>query len=293
MKDLRSNVGLLVRVFLKRYFLFVLNGFLLAASLFFFMQDRYEHEIFRTLARTVKSDYGHFNSEDSLLVGSLRLTYYLEEGRHSVFGPEDLNDGYADFLRPLTYDLMTAKGACGSYSLVLAGILTDLKIPVRFAQMKVNGVYGGHILIEAQTKNGWVVLDPSFNLSFKKPGGGLANFDEVKKDWSYYKQSVPSAYRQEYAYEGVRYTNWEKIPVVSSLVKKTLNVTLGKEKADKLSLRGFFMRKFLILFFLGVFAYLYSWYRIVRRYLRNRHSTENISTVPPIKSRKERVYKVA
>ena len=257
------------------------------------MQDRYEHEIFRTLAKTVKVDFGRYKSEDSLLLGSLRLTHYLEEGRQSVFGMEEIDDNYADILRPLTYDLMTAKGACGSYSLVLAGILKELDFPVRFAQMKVNGIYGGHIIIEAQTKNGWVVLDPSFNLFFNKPDGGLANFEDVKKNWPHYRQFVPENYRNDYAYEDVRYTNWEKIPVVSPISKKILDASIGKEKADKLSLRGFFLRKFLILFYVALAAYLYSWFKIFKRYLRGRNGSGNLESSRPIKASKERVYKVA
>src|SRR5215471_19385439 len=145
MKDLKSNLSLVGRVFLNRYFLFVINGFLLAASLLFYVHDKYEHGIIKDLANYVRRQYSQYNSEDSLLIGGLRLTHYLEERRVTVFGPEDVNDGYSGILQPLTNDLMTAKGACGSYSLVLGSILKDVGFTVRFAQMKVNNTWGGHI----------------------------------------------------------------------------------------------------------------------------------------------------
>jgi hypothetical protein len=101
MKDLKSNVRLVGRVFLNRYFLFVLNGFLLAASLLFYVHDGYEHSIVNALASNVKREYTHYKSEDSLLIGSLRLTHYLEERRVTVFGSEEVNDGYSGILQPL------------------------------------------------------------------------------------------------------------------------------------------------------------------------------------------------
>src|SRR3954465_11220532 len=161
MKEFKSNVALIGRVFYSRYSLFILNGFLLSAVLFLYMQDTYEYGIIKALANNVKSEYKGYQSEDSLLVGSLRLTHFLEERRNRVFEKEELDGLYSDFIRPVTYDLLTAKGACGSYSIVLGSILHELGFKVRFAQMKVGEVWGGHIIIEAQTAKGWVVLDPS------------------------------------------------------------------------------------------------------------------------------------
>src|SRR4030095_13368789 len=218
MKEFRSNVALIGRVFYSRYSLFILNGFLLSACIFLYMQDIYEFGIIRALANNIKKEYGSYKSEDSLLIGSLHLTHYLEERRNRVFQQEDI-DGMSDFIRPITYDLMTAKGACGSYSMVLGSILHELGFKVRFAQMKVGEIWGGHIIIEAETKKGWAVLDPSFSLFFKKPDGNLACFKDVQQNWGYYKQQLPEDYIHEYAYADVRYTNWEKIPVVSPALK--------------------------------------------------------------------------
>ena len=277
MKELKSNVALIGRVFLSRYSLFVLNGFLLSASLFFLMHDNSEHGLVTALASNIKKQYGQYKSEDSMLIGSLRLTHYLEERRISVFGSEEINDMYTELLRPVTYDLMTAKGACGSYSMVLGCILHELGFKVRFAQMKVDQTWGGHIIIEAQTKKGWVVLDPSYNVCFSKPDGNLASFKDVHDDWNHYKSQLPDNYKHEYAYADVRYTNWVKIPVVLPALKLILNNTIGKEATSQVCLRVFFLRKFRIMFDFALALYFYSWFRIVKRYRRKRRNSKSIS----------------
>ncbi|HKP32218.1 MAG TPA: transglutaminase domain-containing protein [Chitinophagaceae bacterium] len=251
--------------FINRYTVFIINGFLLAATFFLYFEDRYEQKIVSALATTVRSEYPLNTNSDSLLLGSLRLTHYLEERRQLIFGEMVMDDPYTRFLQPVSYDLMTARGACGSYSNVLANILTDLNIPVRFAQMKVGSEYGGHIVVEAKANNNWVVLDPSFNLFFLRPDGKLASFADVSSNWNYYKNQVPANYKPEYAYEAVRYTNWTKIPVLLPAVKSVLNSTIGKAKADEISLRTFFFRKFLWMFYGVLIVYFYSCYRIVRR----------------------------
>jgi len=281
MKDLKSNVKLVGRVFLNRYFLFVLNGFLLAAALLFYMHDAYEHNIVTALSSNIKRQYSKYNSEDSLLIGGLRLTHYLEERRVIVFGPEEINDGYTGILQPLTNDLLTAKGACGSYALVLGSILKDIGFKIRFAQMKVDNTWGGHIIIEAKTKLGWVALDPSFNLAFVKEDGTLASFQDVHSDWNYFKNQLPDNYKREYAYDDVRYTNWEKIPVILPGIRFILNHTIGKEATNEMSIRVFFLRKYRILYYIMLSLYLYSWYRIVRRYARKRNAVRKTLTSQP------------
>lgn len=251
--------------FINRYTVFIINGFLLAATFFLYFEDRYEQKIVNALGSTVKTEFAKNANDDSLLLGSLRLTHYLEERRQLIFGQMVMDDPYTQFLQPVTYDLMTARGACGSYSNVLANILEDLNIPVRFAQMQVNGVYGGHIVVEAKANDSWVVLDPSYNLYFIRPDGKLASFKDVSSNWNYYKSQVPTDYKSEYAYEGVRYTNWDKIPVLMPAVKSLLNKTIGTAKADEVSLRTFFFRKFLWMFYGVLIVYVYSCFKIVRR----------------------------
>ena len=270
MKELRSNAALIGNVLLHRYSIFVLNGFLLAASLLFYMQDNYEHGVIKALASNVNRKYSGTRSNDSILIGALKLTHVLEEKRNVIFEKEEMNDVYSDFLRPVTYDLMTAKGSCGSYSMVLGSILDELGYKVRFAQMKVGETWGGHIIIEAKTAKGWAVLDPSFNLFFKRADGSLANFSDVQQNWDFYKQQLPEDYIHDYKYADVRYTNWEKIPVVMPALKGLFKLTIGEQATNDLCLRIYFLRKFRLLSYFTLLAYVFSWYMIVRRYRRKR-----------------------
>ena len=292
MKDLKSNIALISKVFVHRYFLFVINGFLLGACLFFSLHDSFERGLIKAMANNVRENYGAYKSEDSLLVGGLQLAYYLTQRRSQVFEKEDLHDPYTDILRPVTYDLMTGKGACGSYSMVLGSILQELGFEIRFAQMKVGEIWGGHILIEAKTRKGWVILDPSFNLSFKKPDGNLAGFNDVKNDWTFYKKQLPVGYVNEYAYEDVRYTNWGKIPVVMPALKWTTKLFIGEQATEDLSIRVFFIRKFKILAYIAMSLYLFSWLKVIQRY-RRKNIVANKAISTKINPAKTEVYKRA
>jgi len=150
---------------------------------------------------------------------------------------------------------MTGNGACGSYARVLARILQTAGVQVRIAEMEVNGLAGGHIIIEANTSSGWVVLDPLYDLYFTTPHGTLASFREVQKNWSFYKRQTPAHYNPAYRYEGVRYTNWNKIPVLLPMVKKILQGVLGKQKTDQLSLRIYFLQPYHLAFYSLLCAY--------------------------------------
>jgi hypothetical protein len=124
----------------------------------------------------------------------------------------------------------------------------------------------------SQDQKGWVALDPSFNLAFTKSDGNLASFRDVQANWNYFKSQLPDNYRHEYAYADVRYTNWEKIPILLPAIKWVLDVTIGKESANELSIRVFFFRKYRIVYYVMLSLYLYSWYRIIKRYARKRNA---------------------
>jgi hypothetical protein len=178
--------------------------------------------------------------------------------RSPVFQGKGLFEGFkSDILEPTSIDLMTARGACGSYSIVLARILQGFKIDVRIAQMKSRGVFAAHNIVEAKIRKTWIVLDPLYDLYFLTPSHELASFKEIRDNWAYYEHQLPADYNNDYQYEDVRYTNWTKIPVVLPAVKKILDLIIGKQRADTISIRTYFLRKydlcfdlFLVLFFI-------------------------------------------
>jgi hypothetical protein len=234
------------KLFPNKAFLFLINGFLFASLFYFYSEDSYEKQLFKGIAASISKDLPAFNpaKEDSILLRTLDLSYRLLRRRMGIFGNTEFKGINGEMLHPVSFDLMTGKSTCGSGSYVLGRILQEFNMDIRFPQMKVGGEYGGHILVEAKTSDGWKALDPIYNLSFKRPDGQLASFKDVRDNWNYYKQQLPSGYNIAYAYEGVRYTNWNKIPVLMPLLREFLYLVKGKEATDYLSLRSFALRKY-------------------------------------------------
>jgi len=252
------------------------NGFLLATILYCYVERQYEQNLYTSIADYVRSQSlgisgGQKVSEDSLCINSLHLVHRLGERRQPVFENNPVTGVKAGILQPVSIDLMTAQGACGSHSYVLARLLQELNFEIRIPQMTVQGQDAGHIIVEAKTSHGWVVLDPLSDAYFKNPDGMLAGFNDVKDNWTSFQQQLPPGYNMSYRYEGVRYTNWNKIPVVMPLIKGFLTLAVGKEIANNFSFRTYALRKFHILFEATIFIYSLIFLFICRRYLRRNH----------------------
>jgi hypothetical protein len=249
------------RVFRNLYFLTFLNGFLLASLFYFKMEANYEKELFQAIHSDISGKIKTAESQDSVIVQVMHACHDLLVKRGTVFEGKDFQGFKSEILEPTSFDLMTARGACGSFSQVLARILQGYNFKVRIAQMKSNGVYAAHNIVEAKSFHGWVVLDPLFDVYFVNPSQKLASFEDVKNNWTYYRSQLPPNYDLSYKYEDVRYSNWTKIPVLMPAVKKMLDFILGKKEADGISLRVYFLRKYnicfnvVLIFFVFVFSY--------------------------------------
>ncbi|HET6255479.1 MAG TPA: hypothetical protein VFE32_15470 [Puia sp.] len=219
------------------------------------MESYYEDGLFASIKSTIDSHLDANDNTDSVAVKAMNTCYHLLCNKDStfyngMFGPE------ADVIHSTAFDLMTTRGACGSYSQVLARILKTYHIPVRIAQMKAGGYFGAHNLVEAEIGSNWVVLDPTYNLCFRRPDSKLANFNDVHGDWSYYSKQVPSDYNPLYRYEDVRYTNWSKIPVISPAAKSLLSLFIGRERANTFSVRTLFMNTYQVYVYLLIAIYI-------------------------------------
>jgi hypothetical protein len=254
---IRNSYRLFRRVFGSLYFLVFINGFLLASLFYFKMEANYENELFDVIQKSINSKIRLNDPKDSILIKIMQTCSDLLGNRAVIFnGSQDLVGFKADFIHPASIDLMTAKGECGSYSLVLARILQNYHYPVRIAQMKAYGRYGAHNIIEANINSQWIVLDPLFDTYFVTPDKkNLASFNDVKNNWDFYSKQLPSGYDNSYKYEDVRYTNWDKIPIILPAFKKILEIVLGKEKTDSISLRVHFLRMYDLYFFISLFIY--------------------------------------
>lgn len=255
-------------LFKKPYLLVFLNGFMIASLCYFQMERSYENQIYSAIKQKIDSRLDADDNQDSLLVKTMNTCYTMMNNRANVFGSEEIGGVKMNFIHPSTVDLMTAKGACGSYSAVLARMLKTAHFDVRIAQMKANGVYGAHNIVEAQTTKGWVVLDPTYNLYFTKPDHNLANFDDVNRNWNYYIRQVPANYDTIYRYEDVRYANWTKIPLVSPGMKAVLNLCIGRPAADKFCVRTVFMNVYTVWFYVFLLLYIPVFLMTLKRFLR-------------------------
>lgn len=237
---------------------YFLNGLAIGILFYFYSEDSYEHQLFKGLASNIIVDLPTdiSSKNDSILVRSVRMIHHLEKNRESVFNDVRFHGFKAEYLQPVTFDLMTGKGACGSNAYVLGRLLMEFDFPIRFAQMKVNGIYGGHIVLESFVNNKWVVLDALYDLSFVNHSSQRASFEEVKNNWSYYKSQLPANYNQTYNYEDVQYTNWNKIPIIMPMIKKVMQFFYSSEEVNGMSLRVFVLRKFHFLFRVSLVLFL-------------------------------------
>jgi hypothetical protein len=249
----------------SKYFLIFLIGFLIALLQQFNKRDDSEKGFFKDLAREVQEKRTAFN-EDSTIVDALHLTSRLLGYRTEIFTKHE--EGRYQYDGSLTGDLMSAKGACGSYADVLAQLLETIGFKTRIPQMKVGNIYGGHIITEVLSSKGWVVLDASNNLYFTTPAGKLASFQEVSSNWAYYRAQTPKDYNQAYSYADVRYTNWQKIPVVMPMLKKVLTITLGEKRVSTISIRPYFLRQYRIYCILIILSIVFLSVLLLRNLLK-------------------------
>ena len=239
------------KAFRNLYVLTFLNGFLIACLFFFHMLSVYENGLFDSIKSSIDATVKTDATPDSILLQSMHSCYHLMRNRADVFTGSGTNLGpQAGIFRSAAVDLNTTQGACGSYSEVLARVLRNFDYHVRIAQMKVNGKFGAHILVEAYNGDHWVALDPSYDLSFLRPDGRLASISDLHGNWAYYKQQTPPDYNPDYQYEDVRYTNWSKIPVLMPALKKILTWTIGPARTNSLSIRVLFLYVYDIYFYI-------------------------------------------
>src|ERR1700722_3828585 len=269
--SLKFHFKLISRIVGNLSFLTFLNGFIIASVFYLKMEANYETSLFQTIQHSINKTIDSDDTQDSIVVKAMHTCNNLLSNRYSVFESDESLDGFkVNYFHPATIDLMTAKGACGSYSLVLARVLQEYQFPVRISQMKANGIYAAHNIIETEVNNRWVVLDPTYNLYFTTPEKQLASFNDIKNNWNYYKTQVPSNYNVNYKYEDVRYTNWGKIPVLSSVMKSTMGLFLGEKKLSTFCMRTHFLKIYDIYFYCFLLFYVPVFILTINRIIKTK-----------------------
>jgi hypothetical protein len=198
------------------------------------ISDSFENRIFERIV--ARATFGARSQRDSVLA-LLAATNSLVYARSNLLAPlPGERPGFKETFLQSADQYLLGSDACGSYALVLARLLQQVDRPVRVGQMRCDGRWGCHIFVEAKVDNQWAALDASYGLSFTRPDGRLASAKDVSSDWPYYSKQVPATYDLEYAYQGFRYTNWTKIPIVMPVAYRTLK-WLGVPGVDELSIR--------------------------------------------------------
>ncbi len=212
----------------------------------------------RVFDRIVASETTSSMSEEEVTLTLLHKLHSIMWTTKPMFAPRDDPDGNDSWRSPTdswvtdVVDLLaTGEGGCGSFSLVVGKALDRAGIDFRILQMTCQqNTPGCHILLEAKIDGRWAVLDPLFDLSFRKPDGKLASFAEVSRDWDQFRQQVPESRRTApptseryydtamYDYSDVRGTNWNKVPVLMPAVRRLLVWVIGEERTKYISLRS-------------------------------------------------------
>jgi hypothetical protein len=128
-------------------------------------------------------------------------------------------------------------GDCGVYSKILSRLLIRAGIKVRLGQMKCDNIWACHIIVEAKINNKWIIADPTYNVIFKNRNNQMTEFNEIKNNFEYFRSQVPSNYNLEYDYDDMRYTNWEKMPIITVSAAKIISFLKPNTKYHDISLK--------------------------------------------------------
>jgi hypothetical protein len=236
--------------FIKKYFLQVyhsprqllIHALLVITICYLQLESDHETALFQNIVRVSRAETA--GKHDTVLIKHLMFSINkMMHDRNDIFKNTEQLSFKARFMQSVDADLMYGAGACGGFSKVFARALKATGYTTRIGQLKVNGIYGGHILLETYipSLHKWVVMDPMFSLLFTNPKGEWASFNEVHDNWDYYKKQIYYNYNYNYNYAGIRYTNWSKVPVIGSLLYKGLILVKGKEAANTISVRPYLL----------------------------------------------------
>jgi hypothetical protein len=263
--------------FIKKYFLQVyhsprqllIHALLVISISYLQLESNHETVLFQNIMRVSRAETA--GKHDTVLIKHLMLSINkMMHDRNDIFNSTESLSFKARAFQSVDADLMYGAGACGGFSKVFARALKAAGYTTRIGQMKVNGNYGGHILLEAYLPSlqKWVVMDPLFLLVFTNPKGEWASFKEVHDNWDYYKKQIYYNYNYNYNYAGIRYTNWSKAPVLGSIVYKVLLLVKGEEAANTISLRPYLLDHYR--FYKWVLVVVYGMYIMASMVLLNK-----------------------
>ncbi len=221
---------------LRSFFLGILAGAIGIALLALHLFADHENALFdQIVAAKVENDW----SDLKKLTVLTATAHDLVGPRKAIFADQKKINFRDTWLRSADVDLQTGRGACGSYTAVLARLLDRAGIPFRLLQIYCEDgqEWGCHITLDAKIDGKWMAADAMYNVVYPVEG------KEVGRNWEKYAHLVPANYDMRYRYADVRYTNWTKIPVIMPATKSLLNL-VAPEFASTLSIRGYLLNMY-------------------------------------------------
>ncbi len=235
---------------------------------FLYLERQHEDALYHNIIRATKVNHPQASSDTAYIRKLMETINTMMYNRLAVFNNTEELSLKNRLFHSVDSDLMYGHGACGGFSNVLSRSLQLSGYKVRIGQMKVNGLFGGHIIVEVllPEQQRWAVIDPLFLLTFPGSDGQWADFNSIKENWTTYSGQMPADYNPAYSYDDVRYANWEKIPVAGKLIYRSLQLVLGKEKAAGISIRPFLLNKYALWLKIAGFLYVVFWIFSYRRF---------------------------
>ena len=210
------------------------------------------------------------NQEEAVALSVMNSVHHMMKNREDVVRSASLGNP-SSFFRWISEDLNDPGGQCGGYSNVLGRLLMELGYDVRKIGLEKGKVLSYHQVIEVKLNDRWVVLDPWFNLVFRKPDGSFAGASDLSHNWKYYGQQTPDQYPPDYDYQAYHYTNWKRMGVVGKILKRIID---SEEPGHEFSAFRYLARKdqYAPRFFAGTGLFMLVIYLIIQLVIkRSRH----------------------
>ena len=179
------------------------------------------------------------NQEEAGALALMNSVHHMMRNREDVVHTASLGNP-SSFFRWISEDLNDPGGACGGYSNVLGRLLMELGYDVRKIGLEKGKQLSIHQVIEVKLNDRWVVLDPWFNLLFRRPDDSLAGAVDLARNWKYYSQQTPDQYSPNYDYQAYHYTNWKRMGVVGKILRRIID---SEEPGQEFSAFRYLARK--------------------------------------------------
>lgn len=272
-------------------FLFIfIAGFLFMFTILSYSDWKYEDELIEHLSAEVIKRCDGSSNLSCIADTAMYYTHIIQDPMMTLFGNKEFSSPKTILTGSSFSNFYFGKGACGAYASFFSRLMARIGYRSKFVILNVNGREGGHIATVVEQDDKLLLVDPLSGHIFRDSNGNMTEIDTVSKYWnSYYKHHLSANYNKSYNYQmGWKYTNWDKLGVMTKLVYKTTALFIGKEEADKLSLRYFVIRMNKAFVFMAAAGFIISVMIALRlfrpevnallEYLSNRKNQKNRST---------------